>query len=94
MNLTLTPKNGPFGPQKPQNDQDLGQKPKLKLKEAQKIIFFSFMSRPQNNVENNHGQKKKAIWVAKSQNDPKIKTKLNVRIAGHQGNKSCWTIYE
>ena len=47
------------------------------------------MSRPQNNVENNHGQKK-AIWVLKSQNDPKIKTELNVRIAGHQENKRLY----
>ena len=32
------------GPQKAQNDIDLKEK-KLKLKEAQKIKFFSFMSR-------------------------------------------------
>ena len=38
--LTLNAENSPFKPKKIQNDTDLGQKQKMKLKEAQEIKDF------------------------------------------------------
>ena len=40
LNLTLYAENSPFKPKKIQNDTDLGQKQKMKLKEAQEIKDF------------------------------------------------------
>ena len=79
MNITLTPKISQFGPQKAQNDPDLGQQQKLELKEAQKIKVFSFITRPQNSFENYPGPKIHH-YGPKKPNDSEIKSKSNVTI--------------
>ena len=71
LNLTLNAKDSPFGPPKAQTDQDLDEKQKFKLKEAQKIIFFSFISKPQNSFKNYHSQKNNTFRSEKSKTTPK-----------------------
>ena len=56
--LPWLPKIANLGPQKSQNNLDLGQKQKVKLKEAKKIKNWRLMREPQNSFENHHNQKK------------------------------------
>ena len=51
------------------------------------------MSRPQNSFRTQPQPQKLPIRAPKSQNNPKIKSKSNVRIEGNIENESCSSIW-
>ena len=64
------------------------------MKEAQKIkVCSALWVEPKTVFENYPGLKNSPLEPQKSQNDPKIKSKSNIRIEGHIENESCSTTW-